>query len=67
MGRETFDSIAQRLAEVIDDAITTVPRERRRRLELIRHQVRRALTLGYRAARRAGDLLADGADRAPNT
>jgi hypothetical protein len=59
--RESFDAIAERLAEVIDDAISTVPRERERRIELIRHQVRRALGLGYRAARKA-NLPAEEAD-----
>jgi hypothetical protein len=60
--RETFDAIAERLAEVIDDAVSTVPRHRRRRLELIRRQVRHAMNIAYRAARRRVALLADEAD-----
>ncbi len=47
----SFDSTAQYLADVID-AILVVERPRQRRIELIRHQVRRALSLGYKAARR---------------
>jgi len=57
--RENFDDIAERLAEVIDDAVSTVPRDRQRRVELIRRQVRHAMNLAYRAARRAVDLLAE--------
>jgi len=57
--RETFDAIAERLAEVIDDAVSTVPRERQRRIELIRHQVRRALAIGYKAAFRTVALQAE--------
>lgn len=49
--RKTFDDIAQNIAEVIDDAVSTVPRSRERRITLIRHSVRRALVLGYKAAR----------------
>jgi hypothetical protein len=56
--RETFDAVAQNLAEVID-AILTTPRTRERRVELIRHQVRRALATGYRAARKTVDMLAE--------
>jgi hypothetical protein len=55
--RETFDDIAQNIAEAIDDVISTVPRERERRIQLIRCQVRRALNHGYRAAK-AVDTLA---------
>jgi hypothetical protein len=58
MKRETFDDIAQNIAETIDDIISTVPRERERRIQLIRCQVRRALNHGYRAARKAVDTLA---------
>jgi hypothetical protein len=57
--RETFDAIAERLAEVIDDVISTTPRTRSRRVALIRHQVRRALGLGYKAARKV-DVPAEG-------
>ena len=56
--RESFDDIAERLAEVID-AILTTPRERKRRIELIRHQIRRALNLGYRAALRPIEPLVE--------
>jgi hypothetical protein len=49
--RVDFDDVAQNLTEVID-AILTTPRDRERRIELIRHQVRRAIVIGYRA--RAG-------------
>jgi hypothetical protein len=56
--RESFDSIAERLAEVVDDAISTVPRERRRRVELIQRTIRRALAIGFKAARKV-DIPAD--------
>lgn len=56
---KSFDDIAQNIAEVIDDAVSMVPRDRRRRVELIRHQVRHALSVGYRAARRTVDLPAE--------
>lgn len=45
-----FDAIAQNLAEVID-AILVTARDRERRVALIKCQVRRALALGYKAAR----------------
>jgi hypothetical protein len=45
---EGFDMIARNIAEAIDGILTT---ERERRLELIRRQVRHALSLGYRARR----------------
>jgi hypothetical protein len=32
---QNFDDVARNLAEAIDDAITTTPRERARRVELI--------------------------------
>jgi hypothetical protein len=47
----SFDTIALHLAEAIDTILMT-ERESERRLELIRKQVRRALSLGYRAGRR---------------
>jgi hypothetical protein len=50
-GRETFDAIAERLAELIDDAVSTTPRTRERRIALIRHTIRRALFLGFKTAR----------------
>jgi hypothetical protein len=46
----SFDTIAMHIAETIDD-ILTAHRERARRIELIRHHVRRALGIGYKAAR----------------
>jgi hypothetical protein len=63
MSRTSFDDTAQNIAESIDDVISTVPRERERRIELTRHQVRRAPGLGYRAARKV-DTPAEGDDRA---
>jgi hypothetical protein len=62
--RETFDNIAQNIAEVIDDVPTTLL-DHQRRLELIRHHVRRALQLGFAAGRRgrAPDVVA--AEAAP--
>lgn len=46
---ETFDDVARNLAEAIDDAISTTTRVRGRRIELIRHQVRHALRVGFKA------------------
>jgi hypothetical protein len=48
--RETFDTVAQNVAEVIDE-ILSAPRSRARRIELITHHVRRSITHGYRAAK----------------
>jgi hypothetical protein len=48
--RETFDTVAQNVAEVIDE-ILSAPRSRARRIKLIAHHVRRAITHGYRAAK----------------
>ncbi len=48
--RETFDSIALNLAEIID-AILSAPRSRTRRIELIAHHVKRGIIHGYRAGR----------------
>jgi hypothetical protein len=48
--RENFQTVAKNLAEVIDD-ILTVPRPRARPLELIAHHVRRAIVIGYKAAK----------------
>jgi hypothetical protein len=59
---ERFDVISQNMAEIIDDAISTVPRTRERRVALIRHSVRRALSLGYKAARKV-DIPAEGDGR----
>ena len=42
-----FDATAQNIAEVID-AILVADHLRARRIELIRHYVRRAINLGYR-------------------
>jgi hypothetical protein len=47
---QSFDEVARNLAEVID-AILTTPRERQRRIELIRHQIRHALSIGYKTGR----------------
>ena len=47
---ESFDETAQNLAEVIDEILQS-ERPRERRIQLIRLQVRRALGIGYRAAR----------------
>jgi hypothetical protein len=58
---ESFDVISQNMAEAIDDVLT-VTRDRQRRIELIRHQVRRALSLGYKAARKV-DIPAEGDGR----
>lgn len=52
-----FDSIARNLAEIVDDVLT-VERDRPRRLALIRQQIRRAMALAYRAARRPEAFLA---------
>ena len=49
MSGQSFDEVAQNLAEVID-AVLTTERERTRRLALIQRQVRRAMTVAYRAA-----------------
>jgi hypothetical protein len=49
--RQRFDALAQNLAEVID-SILVAERPRERRIKLIRHHVRHALSLGYDAARR---------------
>jgi hypothetical protein len=64
-GRESFDTVAERLAEVVDD-ILTVPRPRARRLELIAHHIRRGIVHGYRAAKRqhnAGDGIKPESER----
>jgi hypothetical protein len=45
-----FDALAQNIAEVID-GILCAERSHDRRIELIRHQVRRALSIGYRQGR----------------
>jgi 3-oxoacyl-[acyl-carrier-protein] synthase III len=58
MTQRDFDDISQNIAESIDDAISTVPRERERRIALIRHSVRRAMVLGYKAARKAVETFA---------
>jgi hypothetical protein len=50
---ERFDSIARHLAEIVDDAISTVPRTRERRVELIQRTIRRALAIGFKTARKA--------------
>ena len=47
---ESFDAIAQNLAEIID-AIMSAPRSRARRIELIAHHVKRGIVHGYRAAK----------------
>lgn len=47
---EDFDITAQNLAEGID-AILTTERSRDRRVALIRQQVKRALSLGFRAGK----------------
>jgi hypothetical protein len=60
--RENFDTIAENLAEVIDDVLTA-PRDRQRRVELIRHHVRRALGRGYKAGRAAAQTAGDSVDR----
>jgi hypothetical protein len=48
--RASFDDTAKNIAEVID-AILLAERCRDRRIELIRHHVRRALSLAYRLGR----------------
>ena len=50
MTQGDFDVISQNIAEAVD-AIMSAPRSRARRIELIAHQIRRALILGYRAAK----------------
>lgn len=62
---KSFDDIAQNIAEVIDDAVSTVPRDRRRRVELVRHQILHALRVGYKAGRAAAGISkeAAGSDR----
>jgi hypothetical protein len=57
--RENFDTLARNLAEVID-AIMSAPRSRARRIELIIHQIRRALIIGYRAAKTKQNDAGDG-------
>jgi len=60
--RESFDDLARRLAESVDDIVSTVPRERGRRIELIQRTIRRALAIGFKTARTAVDPPADEAD-----
>jgi hypothetical protein len=45
---ESFDDTAQNLAEIID-AIMVEECSRDRRIELIRHHIRRALAVGFKA------------------
>lgn len=47
-GQASFDVTAQKLAETIDE-ILLVERSRARRVELIRHHVKRALFFGFKA------------------
>lgn len=47
----SFDDLAQNLAEAID-AILTTERCRERRIDLIKHCVRRAIGHGYKAAKK---------------
>jgi hypothetical protein len=46
--REHFDTVAQNLAECIVDLLKA-PRDRDRLLELVKHHLKRALSIGYRA------------------
>jgi len=62
--RENFDAVSERLAEIID-AIMSVPRSRERRIELIAHHVRRAIILGYRAAKPKQNYAGDGIKSEP--
>jgi hypothetical protein len=54
---ENFDTSAQNFAEIIDE-ILQAERSRARRLELIRHHVRRAMSTAYKVGlrRAASDL-----------
>ena len=58
-----FDDIARNLAEIVDE-ILMAERSRDRRVALIRHQVKRALSHGYKVglanASRRGIVHADG-------
>jgi hypothetical protein len=54
MRRESFDDLAQSIAETVD-AILYAHRDRSRRIALIRHQVRHALSIGFRAGIRRVD------------
>jgi len=48
-----FDQIAQNCAELID-ATFNAQRPRARRIELIRHAVKRAIVIGYRTGKISG-------------
>jgi hypothetical protein len=65
MTQRDFDAVSQNIAESIDDAISTVPRERERRIALIRHSVRRAMVLGYKAARNKAIGMFTTGERGP--
>ena len=45
---QTFDDVAENISEIVD-AILSEERSRDRRLQLILHHVRRALSHGYKA------------------
>jgi hypothetical protein len=58
-----FDSLAVRLAENLDDLITSAPRPRARRVEMIRRQIRHGLSLAFRAGvARGSERAADGVE-----
>jgi broad specificity phosphatase PhoE len=47
---ESFNDIARNIAEVVDD-LMNAERDRARRIELITHSVRRAMSHAYRAGK----------------
>lgn len=59
-----FGTVARNLAESID-AILSAPRWRARRINLITHQIRRAVILGYRAAKTQQNDAGDGIKSEP--
>lgn len=60
----SFSTVARSLAEVVD-AIMSVPRPRARRIDLITHQIRRALVIGYRAAKTKQNYAGGGIKSEP--
>jgi hypothetical protein len=45
---ENFDTISQRIAEVVEDTLALASRPRERRVEIARRQIRHAMSLAFR-------------------